>query len=255
MDYFTITGNGKIFHNSLNINHLHSTGFLVLNIDYICNMKRIALFSTLLLMALGCRQADNGLRNGDLVFVGIPLDYSLEADSMSSAISASTGKDSLNLIHVAIAEVKADSVWIIDATIRHGVDRHPLDTFLTDFTLKDGSLPEFIIKRVEGVDADAAVERAKTYCGRAYDTRFLPDNEDLYCSELVQLSYLSATGEQVFDSDPMNFLAPDGTMPVYWEQLFAILGMDVPQGLPGTNPQRMSESNNLIYVPVHLKRQ
>lgn len=202
-------------------------------------MKHYLEFILLVLAAFSCRQPDATLRNGDLVFVGIPKDYSIEPDSMDAAISASTGKDGLNLIHVAIAEVRGDSTWIIDATIKHGVDRHPLDTFLSDFTLRDGSLPEFFIGRVQGVDADAAVERAKTYCGRAYDSRFLPDNEELYCSELVQLSYLSASGEQVFDSEPMNFLASDGTMPVYWEQIFAILGMDVPQGIPGTNPQSM----------------
>ena len=211
-------------------------------------MKKYLGIILLLVAALSCRQPSATLRDGDLVFVGIPIDYSLEAGSMDAAISASTGKDSLNIIHVAIAEVKGDSTWIIDATIRHGVDRHPLDTFLTDFTLRDGSMPEFYIGRVQGVNAHAAVERAKTYCGRAYDTRFLPDNEELYCSELVQLSYLSAEGEQVFDSEPMNFLAPDGTMPVYWEQLFAILGMDVPQGVLGTNPQAMFSSEKVKKV-------
>ena len=193
------------------------------------------------------------LQNGDLVFVGIPMDYEAESESMDAAISQATGKDgALNLIHVAIAEVKADSVWIIDATIAHGIDRHPLDTFLKDFTLKDGSYPEFIVKRVKGVDADAAVEKAKTYCGRAYDVRFLPDNEDLYCSELVQLSYLDKDGNKVFPSEPMNFKAPDGTMPPYWEWLFGLLGMEVPQGIEGTNPQKMAESELLYQVPVSL---
>lgn len=211
-------------------------------------MKKYLGIILLLVAVLSCREPSASLRNGDLVFVGLPMDYSLEADSMDAAISASTGIDSLNIIHVAIAEVRGDSTWIIDATIKRGVDRHPLDTFLTDFTLRDGSLPEIIIGRVQGIDADAAVERAKTYCGRGYDSRFLPDNEELYCSELVQLSYLSASGEQVFDSEPMNFLAPDGTMPVYWEQLFSILGMDVPQGVPGTNPQRMFSSEKVKKV-------
>lgn len=216
-------------------------------------MKRSIFLFIVLLLALGCRPKAERLRNGDLIFVGIPMDYVLEPDSMDAAITASSGKDEpLNLIHVAIAEVRADSVWIIDATIAHGLDRHPLDTFLTDFTLRDGSYPEFIVKRIKGVDADAAVERAKTYCGRAYDVRFLPDNDDLYCSELVQLSYLDAAGNQVFPSVPMNWLAPDGTMPPYWESLFGLLGMEVPQGLPGTNPQQMSESDLLEEVPVKL---
>ena len=216
-------------------------------------MKRYLSVLIAILMAVGCGRGSERLKNGDLIFVGIPLDYEVEVGSMDAAVSAATGKDdALNLIHVAIAEVKADSIWIIDATIRHGVDRHPLDTFLTDFTLKDGSFPEFIVKRVGGVDADAAVERAKTFCGRAYDIHFLPDNDDLYCSELVQKCYLDASGGQVFASAPMNFKAPDGTMPPYWEWLFGLLGMEVPQGAPGTNPQDMSASPLLQTVTVSL---
>lgn len=203
----------------------------------------------------GCGQKKEVLRSGDLIFVGIPLNYDAGSDSMDAAISAATGDGgALNLIHVAIAEVAADSVWIIDATLAHGVDRHPLDTFLADFTLRDGSYPAFIIKRMEGIDAEAAVERAKGFCGRAYDLHFLPDNEELYCSELVQRSFLDAAGKPVFESAPMNFAAPDGTMPPYWEWLFGLLGTDVPQGLPGTNPQQMSQAPCLQEVDVKLVR-
>lgn len=211
-------------------------------------MKKVIILASMLLLAVGCGQKNN-LRNGDLVFVGLPMDYKADSTSMDSAISAATGAEgTLNLIHVAIAEVKADSVWIIDATIRRGVDRHPLDTFLRDFTLEDGRYPAFLVKRVKGVDANAAVERAKSFCGRKYDSRFLPDNEDLYCSELVQDSYLDRDGFPVFPSAPMNWLAPDGTMPPYWTYLFGLLGMEVPQDVLGTNPQNMSMASNLVEV-------
>ena len=215
-------------------------------------MKHILTILAAMTMVLAaCTQRQERLQNGDLVFVGLPMGYDAETGSIDEAIASATAEEgALNLIHVAIAEVKADSVWIIDATIAHGVDRHPLDTFLTDFTLPDGSYPEFIVKRVKGVDADAAVEKAKTFCGRAYDVCFLPENEDLYCSELVQRSYLDASGNPVFDSEPMNFRAPDGTMPPYWEWLFGKLGMEIPQGLPGTNPQRMSQAACLVDVNV-----
>ena len=216
-------------------------------------MKRILLALLVLACAAGCAPKNNRLQNGDLIFVGLPLGYIAETGTVDEAIAAATGEEgALNLIHVAIAEVQADSVWIIDATIAHGVDRHPLDTFLRDFPLPDGSDPEFLVKRVKGVDAAAAVERAKTFCGRGYDVYFLPDNEELYCSELVQRSYLNAAGEQVFDSEPMNFCAPDGTMPPYWTWLFGLLGMDIPQGLPGTNPQRMSTAPCLLDIPATL---
>lgn len=216
-------------------------------------MKKLLFIFSALLLTIAC--GHERLRNGDLIFVGLPEDYIVENGSMDAAISSATCEDGdLNLIHVAIAEVKADSVWIIDATIAHGVDRHPLDTFLKDFTLRDGSYPEFIVKRVRGVDADAAVERAKTFCGRGYDVRFLPDNEEMYCSELVQACYLDRDGQPVFNSEPMNWLAPDGTMPPYWERLFGQLGMSIPQGLPGTNPQMMSRAECLTEVSDCLQR-
>lgn len=218
-------------------------------------MKKLLFIFTILFLAIGCGSRKDGLRSGDLIFVGLPVAYDAETGTMDAAISSATGEEgAVNLIHVAIAEVQGDSVWIIDATIAHGVDRHPLDTFLTDFTLRDGSYPEFIVKRVKGIDADAAVERAKSFCGRAYDLRFLPDNDDLYCTELVQMSYLDKSGKPVFENEPMNWLAADGTMPAYWEWLFGQLGMDVPQGLPGTNPQRMAQSGYLVEVPAQIAR-
>lgn len=201
------------------------------------------------LLAMGCENEDNLLRNGDLIFVGLPADYDADACSMDSAISSATGEaGEVNLTHVAILEVQADSIWVIDATGKRGVNRRPLETFLEDFTLSDGRHPVLLVKRVKGVDADAAVERAKSLCGRQYDARFLPENEAFYCSELVQACYLDAHGKPVFQSEPMNWLAPDGTMPTYWEQLFRGLGMEVPQGVPGTNPQKMAQAEFLIEV-------
>lgn len=223
-------------------------------------MKKILLVLIALAALCGCssrvsREAPYGLgaprlQNGDLIFVGRLACYDKGGgETMDEAIASSTGKEgAVNLIHVAIAEVKKDSVWIIDATLAHGVDRHPLDTFLKDFRFRKGE-PVFIVKRPKGVDVKAAVKRAKTYCGRAYDVRFLEGNEDLYCTELVQLCYLDKEGRQIFKSEPMNWLAPDGTMPAYWERMFGYLGMAVPQGHPGTNPQRMSESDYLQAVP------
>ena len=193
----------------------------------------------LLLGLAACRPASERLQNGDLVFVGIPSDYRLD-DSMGDAIGSSTCRDSLNIIHAAIAEVKGDSVWIIDATIKRGVDRHPLDTFLRDFTLKDGSLPEFFVMRLrDDRDADSYVANARGFVGLSYNCSFVPCDTARYCTELVRDSYRRADGSYVFSEAPMNFLAADGTMPPYWEQLFALLGQDVPQGVPGTNPKAM----------------
>ena len=209
------------------------------------------LLCLLLLVCSAC--TPKGLQNGDLVFVGIPADYRISG-SMSDAIGDATGVGApLNIIHAAILEVQGDSVWIIDATIKHGVDRHPLDTFLVDFTLKDGSYPEFIVMRLkDDRDAGRYVENAKQLVGLKYNCSFIPCDTARYCTELIRDSYIKPDGTHIFSEQPMNFLSADGTMPEYWNELFAILGMPVPQGLPGTNPRAMMEDSHLKRVPVRL---
>ena len=224
--------------------------------SYLRNMKRFILLCALcacFFLAFSCTGQDC-LKTGDLVFVGIPAGYSLDEGSMDSAIAAATGApDSLNLIHVAIAEVEDGQPWIIDATIKYGVDRHPLDTFLTQFTLKDGSLPTFQVMRLKDEKvAQQAVERAKIFLGTPYDVAFLPDNGAFYCTELVQVSYLTEDGTRIFPSAPMNFKNADGEFPVYWQQLFDWLGEPIPQDEPGTNPQAMARDPHLRPVAVTL---
>lgn len=221
-------------------------------------MKRTAiLFTTIMLTLAGCTSdKQDSPRSGDLVFVGIPMNYSLQQGSMSEAISAATSDSTgLNLIHVAILEVKGDSTWIIDATIKHGVDRHPLDTFIRDFTLRDGSLPTFKIMRPEtsAAEAEQFVQNAKKYLGQPYDVSFLPDNGAMYCSELVYNSYLTPDGKHLFSEAPMNFLDKNGNIPLYWTQLFERIGQQVPQGIPGTNPQKMATEKTLSPIETKLK--
>jgi len=214
------------------------------------------------IMLVSCRPAiknvhsvtvgDVTVQNGDLLFVGLPLDYHIvDTASMDEAITAATGQENaVNYIHVAILEVdENDSLWVIDATIKHGVDRHPFSVFASDFTLNDGRHPEMVVMRLQdNANVNKFVENAKTYCGREYDMHFLPDNEAQYCSELVRNSYTTSTGEYIFSESPMNFKSADGTFPPYWVELFDLLGEPIPQGVMGTNPNDMSQEHCLKRV-------
>ena len=210
--------------------------------------------ATLLLAFSACRQAPGSaeprIETGDLLFVGIPVDYG--EDGMAQAIADATSRgDEVNFIHTAILEVDEDgAVWVIDATLAHGVDRHPLDTLLADFTLHEpGAVETFEVWRLkDNRDAGRFVEQLKAAVGEAYDVSFRPGNGRHYCTELVYDYYVDAQGRHIFDSEPMNFKDKEGEMPVYWERLFASLGEEVPQGVPGTNPQMMRESPALEFV-------
>ena len=192
------------------------------------------------------------IQNGDLLFVGIPLDYHLsDSVGMDNAIISATGRDGeINYIHVAILELdENDSLWVIDATVKHGVDRHPFGVFLSDFTLKDGTYPVMDVMRLkDNADAAAYIENAKTFVGRGYDMYFNPDNDEQYCSELVRNSYITGDGSYWFSSAPMNFKSEDGIFPPYWVELFECLGEPIPQDVVGTNPADMSKSDCLEKV-------
>ena len=54
----------------------------------------------------------------------------------------------------------------------------------------------------------------------------------------------------------MNFKNAEGEFPLYWKQLFDRLGQDIPQGVPGTNPQGMAAETILrsVDVPLHVEK-
>ncbi|MBO4752578.1 MAG: hypothetical protein J5526_07525 [Bacteroidales bacterium] len=211
----------------------------------------MALLGVVMLTA-GCRHNGKGIETGDLLFVGLPLDYSVEGDtaSMASAIAAATGDEAqVNYIHVAILEKTPDTIYVIDATLKRGVARYPLDTMKEDFRLRSGDYPIFTVKRLKkNKEGERWIAKAREYEGRGYDLAFLPDNEEQYCSELVWNSYLDKKGEHIFHSAPMNFKSADGSYPPYWVWLFSRIGMPIPQDVEGTNPNDMARDEHLITV-------
>lgn len=197
-------------------------------------------------------QSADGIQTGDLLFVGLPASDEPQ-EGMSSAIIQATGSGDISYFHAAILEVDDSSrVWVIDATPERGVDRHPLDTLIKDFTLKDGTQPHYEVMRLpDNRRAASWVENAKTFIGEEYDQWFLPDNGKHYCTELVQDSYRDF-GTYLFKGKPMNFKDKDGNYPLYWKKLFESLGQEIPQGVLGTNPQDMHSDERLKIVRIGL---
>lgn len=202
------------------------------------------------LCAAGCRSSkgeSEALRTGDLLFVEIPADYTLGMGSKEGFASGA-----LN-IHVAIFDVDEDGTWIVDATINRGVARYPFEDFKTDFTLNDGSLPRFTVKRpsVSAAQANSFVQNARGYIGQPYDVDFTENNGAMYCSELVYHSYVTADGRYLFEEGPISFKGADGQIPQYWQDIFAWLGKDIPEGNIGIMPSDMMKDSDLETVSVY----
>lgn len=192
---------------------------------------RFAAICAAVCLLSSCR-TDTAPQTGDLIF------FTGGSSSMDDAISSSTGD---GFVHVAIVEVDSEgTAWLIDATPQKGVSREKLETKLLE---EKGKAVLMRLKDSTGVTA--SVQRAKGLIGSPYDFAFLPDNDAYYCSELVYECFLRPDGSHIFSCQPMNFLDSEGNLPAYWKELFEKLQMDVPQGLPGTNPEDLSRSTTL----------
>ena len=186
----------------------------------------IVLLLTLLSVNVKAQSSNCTIKSGDLLFYE-------DTSGMGTAVQKSTG----HYTHVALAERSNDTLWVIDATPRHGVSRHPFFKNPSDTT----SFPA-IYRLTVPFDTASVIIRAKSLIGKPYDNFFLPDNEAYYCSELIYEIFLDGSGNHLFEAKPMNWRDKEGKLPEYWQKHFEKLNIPVPEGVPGTNPTDLSKS-------------
>lgn len=183
-------------------------------------------------------------KNGDLIF------QAQGSSNFSDAIATATGmSDSLTYVHVGIVlKDSSQNINVIEASPVYGVRIIPVDTFI-NLSPRYYGKPYVTIKRVnKDIPLDRIIENAMNFLGQPYDWYYMPDNGMIYCSELVYESFLDNNGNKIFQAKPMNFRASDGTMPAFWTELYKKLGVEVPEGIPGTNPNDLSNDPQLIEV-------
>ena len=190
----------------------------------------------------------NGLEifHGDLLF-------SIEepsGDGLSDAIANVTeGIDGTQVVHVGIVCEQNGRMMVLEATPSHGVWLTPIDNFFDEAEYDDDGNPCVLVGRLcDTLGLGASVERAKQYIGLPYDTLYIPDERQIYCSELVQLSYRRPDGTPIFKTRPMSFTDNSGNIAPYWKQLYAERGIRVPEGAPGTNPGDLSRDSLVLRI-------
>ena len=186
-----------------------------------------------------CAMIPCEVAEGDLFFV-------LTEDPADPVAGATVLGNQLNTNHVGIAHYRDDGLFVVEAIPTSGVTITPIDTFLTRAQNRVA-----VARLVDTCGVASMVERALTCMGRPYDELFMLDEEEVYCSELVWLSYVRPDGSRVFDLAPMSFHDARGEVLPYWREHYASRGLRVPSGALGTNPSRLSASSQLkmIYIP------
>lgn len=191
------------------------------------------LHATLAIMVAAALHAGglDDVHEGDLAFV---------VNRQGNAITSVTQSiDSLPIDHVAIMHrIGGDDgpLYVLEAIPHGGVCLTPVDSFL----VANGGRENIVMGRVEDLDAQRSVRKALALVGRTYDFNYMPGDSTVYCSELVQITYVDHGGNPVFGTIPMTFRDATGNIHPYWQKHYADQGLSVPEGHPGTNPGQLS---------------
>lgn len=181
------------------------------------------------------------LRRGDLVF-------NVAADSKNVIVSSTAGNLRLATDHVAIVETSSDGVVIFEAIPEKGVTTTTWSDFVERAHDNGDDIVAARLRDADNVDLTQAVDRARQLLGRPYDELFMLDTRQIYCSELVQLSYIDKNGCHIFPLNPMNFTDANGQILSYWRERYERRGLWIPQGALGTNPATIAASPLLQFI-------
>jgi hypothetical protein len=177
------------------------------------------------------------LKEGDLVF------QDLDCGPLCDAIEAVTdGYQGRDFSHVAILVKMNKELRAVEA-----IGSHVKSTSLDSLFLRCSDPKKYLIMRLTKENQfriPVACKYAKTTIGKAYDDRFINDNDSLYCSELIYNAFLNTSKtENLFYLQPMTYKDPKtGTYFPAWIEYYQGLHSFIPEGLQGINPGLLSRS-------------
>jgi uncharacterized protein YycO len=193
-------------------------------------------------MTAGVGEPDQvGMAHGDLVFTQIH-------GPQNPITVLAAGYRGARVNHVGVVAGTEDGLSVLEA-FPPGVHLTPLGDFL-DRSADAAGRTRFLVARLRRPHlhlVSAAVEFGLSRLGVPYDSRFLPDDRELYCSELVIDMFEHANGGRpFFEEQPMSFVDPaTGRFHQQWVDHYAGLGMAVPEGVLGSNPAALSRDPRL----------
>ena len=185
-------------------------------------------------------QFNNPLKTGDLLFC------SSTSGELSKAIdqATQTGKET-HFDHVGIIEIQDDTVWVLHAAPKKGVCRETIGQFLTSEKEKV-TATTYRLKEKYSKAIPTAIQKAHSLLGQPYNYTYIIKDQGYYCSEYI---YELFAADSIFTLNPMTFKNPrTGQFLSGWVDHYQKLGIPIPEGEPGCNPNGMAASEKLEMV-------
>ncbi len=182
------------------------------------------------------------LQDGDILFREATTGKLSDAIDQVTQTSVET-----HFSHMGLVEILADSICVLHADTEGGSCR----ISLTEFLHPEGDLVEVVAYRLEDewqATIPLALERARQMLGKPYNYSYILSDTSHYCSEFVFRAFET---DSVFEMNPMTFKSPQTNdfLPS-WVEYYQKLKLEIPEGLPGCNPNGMAASEKLLRLGV-----
>jgi len=178
------------------------------------------------------------LQAGDLLFQG------KSTGKLSQAIDKVTQTSSeTHFSHVGMVDfINNGEIYILHANPEGGTCRVGLSEFLNP---KNDTVQTVLYRITEEWQPaiPQALKKAHDLLGLPYNFSYILSDSSSYCSEFI---YRVFAADSIFTLNPMTFKDP-ATKEFFptWVEYYQNLGLDIPEGLPGCNPNGMAASDKL----------
>lgn len=196
----------------------------------------------LILIVLVCScSTSTAIKSGDIVFRGA------SQSDLSEAINEVTQTEkATNYTHMGICSVEDDIVFVFHSDLGKGVVKEPLELFLKSDDASTYTADVYRIKNSTKQQIENAIAKAKDLLGEPYNVTYILEDKGYYCSEYI---YELFKEDSVFSLEPMTFKnAETNTFHNGWVTHYKDLGIAIPEGKLGCNPNGMATSQNLAFV-------
>lgn len=181
------------------------------------------------------------IETGDIVFRGVTQSDLSEAINEVTQTSKAT-----SYTHIGVCDVVDGKVMVYHSDLGKGVVKEPLELFLNPNDSVNYSIDLYRIKEITKEQIERAVSNAKRLVGEPYNTTYILEDEGYYCSEYIYELFKS---DSIFKLEPMTFKTPEtNTFHEGWVTHYKDLGIDIPQGKLGCNPNGMANSEALLFL-------
>jgi hypothetical protein len=203
-----------------------------------CKLK-LASLSIFLAGLFACTQPEPQikLQSGDLLFREKSSENISEAIDQVTQTSGET-----HYSHVGLVEVTDTGVVMLHAYPEGGTCIVSINEFLHP---KGDSVRVIAYRLKENWQKaiPTAIQKAHSMLGKPYNFSYVLSDTAHYCSEFI---YVAFADDSVFKLEPMTFKDPKtGTFPAAWVEYYQKMGIEIPEGKQGCNPNGLAASEKL----------